>query len=269
MSNRIDAVFARLRDLKRKAFVSYIGAGDPHLDATPDLVLSLARAGADVIVLGVPFSDPLADGVVNQLSAQRALEAGTTLPKLLETIRAIRRRTEVPLVLFTYLNPLLRGGAPGGLAATLREAMEAGADGALILDLPVEESLGDGVFPEGFRRIQLVAPTTPPDRLAAIARAANGFIYYVSREGVTGAQSTVATGIGGQVDAIRAVTGTPVCVGFGVSNPEQARTVAALGDGVVIGSALVSKVGEWGREPDLAARLEAFARPFAEAIHSV
>lgn len=267
--NRIDAAFARLRAEKKKAFVAYIGAGDPHLDATPSLVLALERAGADIVELGVPFSDPLADGVVNQLSAQRALEAGTTLPKLLDTIAAIRKQSQIPIVLFTYLNPLLRGGATSAaLETTLRQAREAGADGALVLDLPVEEGLGAGAFPDDFRRIQLVAPTTPPDRLAAIAKAASGFIYYVSREGVTGQQKEVASGIAAQVAAIKKDALAPVCVGFGVSNPEQARTVAAQGDGAVVGSALVSKVAEWGKEKDLAARLEAFARPFAEAIHS-
>ncbi len=267
--NRIDAAFARLKAEKKKAFVAYIGAGDPHLDATPALVAALERAGADIIELGVPFSDPLADGVVNQLSAQRALEAGTTLPKLLDTIAAIRKTSQVPIVLFTYLNPLLRGAASAeALETTLRQAREAGADGALVLDLPVEEGLGAAAFPDAFRRIQLVAPTTPPARVAAIGKAATGFIYYVSREGVTGQQNEVAAGIAEQVAAIRRHAAAPVCVGFGISNPEQARIVAAQADGAVVGSALVSKVAEWGREKDLAARLEAFARPFAEAIHS-
>jgi len=263
MSNRLDTTFARLRAEKRKAFVAYICAGDPHLDATPALVLALARAGADVIELGVPFSDPLADGVVNQLAAQRALEAGATLPKLLRTIAEIRKQTEVPIVLFTYLNPLLRHG----LAATLLQARDAGADGALVLDLPVEESLGDHAFPADFRRIQLIAPTTPANRLEAIARAATGFIYYVSREGVTGMQSQVSSGVGTQVAVIQARTETPVCVGFGVSNPEQARAIAGSADGVVIGSALVNQIAQLGKDPRLAEKFEAFVRPFAEAIH--
>ena len=265
MSNRLDTAFARLRAEKRKAFVAYICAGDPHLDATPALVLALARAGADVIELGVPFSDPLADGVVNQLAAQRALEAGTTLPKLFRTIAEIRKQTEVPIVLFTYLNPLLRHG----LAPTLLQAREAGVDGALVLDLPVEEALGDNAFPPDFRRIQLIAPTTPANRLETIARAATGFIYYVSREGVTGMQSQVSSGVGAQVSEIRKRTETPVCVGFGVSNPEQARAVAGSADGVVIGSALVNQIAQLGKDPQLAEKFEAFVRPFAEAIHGV
>ncbi|HEY8966859.1 MAG TPA: tryptophan synthase subunit alpha, partial [Candidatus Methylacidiphilales bacterium] len=245
--------------------------GDPTLAATPDLIVALANAGADVVELGVPFSDPLADGVVNQLSAQRALDAGATLPGLLAAVAAARKRTEVPIVLFTYLNPLLRRG----LAETLREAQKAGVDGALVLDLPVGETLegGESVFPEGFRHIQLVAPTTPPERLAAIAARGSGFIYYVSRAGVTGMQSEIAAGIAEQVAAIReaahgqALSALPICVGFGVSTPEQARAVADTADGVVIGSAIVKRIGEWGKEPDLAKRLEDFVRPFAEAIH--
>ncbi len=265
--NRIDAAFERLRAEGKKAFVAYLGGGDPTLAATPDLIVALARAGADVVELGVPFSDPLADGVVNQLSAQRALEAGATFPGLLQAIAEARKRTAVPLVLFTYLNPLLRHG----LAETLRRAHEAGVDGVLILDLPVGETLegGEGTFPEGLRHIQLIAPTTPKERLAAIAAASSGFIYYVSRAGVTGMQSQVAVGIGEHVAAIRGATQgkTPICVGFGVSTPEQARAVAQTADGVVIGSAIVSRVGEWGKEADLAKRLEDFVRPFAEAIH--
>jgi tryptophan synthase alpha chain len=263
MPNRIDTAFARLRAARRKAFVAYISAGDPHLDATPDLVCALADAGADVVELGVPFSDPLADGVVNQLAAQRALEAGATLPKLLKTIEAIRRRTEIPLVLFTYLNPLLRQG----LGATLRQARDAGADGALILDLPLDEKLGDGAFPDDFRRIQMIAPNTPPERAAALAKGAAGFIYYASREGVTGMRSEVSTGTAPQIATLRAWVETPICVGFGISTPEQARAVAATADGVVIGSALVNQIAAGGKGKDLAARFGAFVRPFAEAIH--
>ena len=270
--NRIDATMERLHREGKKAFVAYIGGGDPTLAATPDLIVALANAGADIVELGVPFSDPLADGVVNQLSAQRALDAGATLPGLLAAVAEARKRTEVPIVLFTYLNPLLRRG----LGLTLREAQKAGVDGALILDLPVGETLegGDGVFPEGFRHIQLIAPTSPPERLASIAAAASGFIYYVSRAGVTGMQSEIAEGIAEQVGAIHkaaytsGVKAVPICVGFGVSTPEQARTVAHTADGVVIGSAIVKRIGEWGKEPDLAKRLEEFVRPFAEAIHA-
>lgn len=270
--NRIDSVFANLRVAGRKAFVAYLGAGDPDLAATPELVLALERAGADVVELGLPFSDPLADGLVNQLSAQRALEAGATFPKVLEMIRALRRRSQIPVVLYAYVNPLLRGegGAAASLRAGLEELAEAGVDGALVLDLPPEESLGappEELFPEALRRITLISPTTPPERLAALSRAAGGFVYYVSREGVTGARSDVAAGIPERVAAVRAATETPVCVGFGISTPEQARAVAAQADGAVVGSVLVSQVAQHGKAADLPARLEAFARPFAEAIH--
>ena len=214
--------------------------------------------------LGVPFSDPLADGVVNQQAAQRALESGATLAGLLEKVHEIRTRSSIPLVLFTYLNPIYRFG----LDAFAREAQLAGVDGVLLLDLPPEETLlPTKVLGEALNRICLVAPTTPSERLSGIIRSAQGFIYYVSRVGVTGMQSEIAQGVSDQVRLIKEQTALPVCVGFGVSTPAQARTVAGLADGVVIGSILVSKIKEWGHEPDLAQRLEDFARPFAQAIH--
>ncbi len=265
MSNRLTNCFDRLRSEKRKAFVAYITAGDPSLSVTPELVWALERAGADVIELGIPFSDPLADGVVNQQAAQRALESGATLAGLLKTIQQIRTKSSVPIILFTYLNPLYRFGLNNFSA----QAHQAGADGILLLDLPLEESLVQTQEVEReLCRIHLIAPTTPPERLAVIARAASGFVYYVSREGVTGMQSEVAQGVSMQVQAIRDYTSIPICVGFGISNPDQARKVARIADGVVVGSSLVSKIGEWGREPDIAQRLENFARPFAEAIHA-
>jgi tryptophan synthase alpha chain len=264
--NRLATCFNRLQSEKKKAFIAYLTAGDPSLDVTPDLVFALERAGADIIELGVPFSDPLADGAVNQLAAQRALASGATLPKLLETIRLIRQRSQVPLVIFTYLNPLYRYG-PAKFAAT---AQEVGADGVLVLDLPPEETLISGAdLAGGLCRISLIAPTTPPARLTALAQAATGFIYYVSREGVTGMQTEVSLSIPEQVSRIREHATVPVCVGFGISTSEQAAKVASQSDGAIVGSALVSKIGEWGAFPDIATRLENLARPFAEAIHSV
>jgi tryptophan synthase alpha chain len=267
--NRIDRKFRELRERNRKAFIAYITAGDPHPDRTPELVWALERAGADVVELGVPFSDPLADGVVNQLSAQRALEAGMTPHGLMKILQAIRAKSEIPIVLYSYFNLIYAYG----VERFCLHASEAGADGVLVLDLPPEESqgttgigarLGDGRL----RRISLVAPTTPPDRLPRILEKASGFVYYVSREGVTGMQAQVSGGIGERIDLIRKHTTLPVCAGFGVSSPDQARTVARLADGVVIGSALVDRIAHWGKDPDLAGKLESFARPLAEAIHS-
>jgi len=267
--NRIDLKFRELSARGEKAFVAYITAGDPNPERTPELVWALERAGADVVELGVPFSDPLADGVVNQLSAQRALEAGTSPGRVMEILRAVRAQSQIPIVLYMYFNLIYAYG----IERFCLHAYEAGADGLLVLDLPPEESagttgvgsrLGDG----SLRRISLVAPTTPADRLPMILEKASGFVYYVSREGVTGMQSQTATNMGGPLELLRRQTKLPICVGFGISTPGQAREVAHQADGAVIGSALVNRIAEWGRDEDLAAKLEAFARPLAEAIHS-
>lgn len=265
MDNRIDLTFSRLRTEKRKAFVAYITAGDPNLAQTAKLVPALAKAGVDVVELGIPFSDPLADGVVNQLAAQRALAAGTTIQGIFDTVQTIRATTQIPIVLFTYFNPVFAFGLERFKAA----ALKAGVDGVLLLDLPPEESGGALTEDNLVKRITLIAPTTPEARIESIAKVSSGFIYYVSREGVTGMQSSLATTISANVDLIRKHSKLPICVGFGVSTPDQAKAVAGYADGVIIGSALVNKVAEWGQEADLAAKLENFARPLAEAIHSV
>jgi tryptophan synthase alpha chain len=265
MESRIDQTFARLRGENRAAFVAYLAAGDPTLAAMPELVAALERAGADIIELGVPFSDPLADGAVNQAAADRALRAGATNRGVLETVAAIRRRSAIPLVLFTYLNPVYAYG----FEAFHRDAAAAGADGILALDLPPDEAERNTELlrHEGLQQIRLVAPTTPAERLALIAGRAEGFIYYVSREGVTGVQDQLAADFAAPMAAIRGLTPVPVCVGFGIHTPEQAATVARSADGVVVGSALVRLVAGGGPTGEIAARLEAFARPLAAAIH--
>jgi tryptophan synthase alpha chain len=266
--NRIDRKFRELKARGQKAFVAYITAGDPAPETTPDLVWALERAGADIVELGVPFSDPLADGVVNQLSAQRALEAGTTTPRVLEILQAVRKQSQIPIVLYTYFNLVYAFG----VERFCLQAYQAGADGLLVLDLPPEESgdagigsrLGDG----SLRRICLVAPTSPAERIAKIVQKASGFVYYVSREGVTGMQEHVATSMGNRIDLLRKHTALPICIGFGISTPEQARLVAHQADGAVVGSVLVNRIAEWGKEKDLPQKLETFARPLAQAIHS-
>jgi len=263
-TNRIDSHFAKLRTDGNRAFVAYICAGDPTLEATIDIVLGLERAGVDIVELGVPFSDPLADGVVNQLAAERALKAGATVPKMLEMICTLRTRSQIPLVLFTYLNPVYAYG----YERFHQDAAAAGADGVLVLDLPPDEVAQNAELkptPE-LRHIQLIAPTSPPERIASIARSAEGFVYYVSRLGVTGAQVEIASGIAEQVAIIRAATQVPVCVGFGVSNPEQAATVASMADGVVVGSAIVRLIEMNGSAPDLAQQVEAFVKPLVAAV---
>jgi tryptophan synthase alpha chain len=266
--NRIDRKFRELKARGQKAFVAYITAGDPSPERTPDLVWALERAGADIVELGVPFSDPLADGLVNQLSAQRALEAGTTTPRVMEMIGAIRAQSQIPIVLYCYFNLVYAYG----IERFCLHAHQSGADGLLVLDLPPEESQGDSAVGSrlgdgSLRRICLVAPTSPTERITKIVQKATGFVYYVSREGVTGMQEHIAGSIGGRVEMIRKLTALPVCVGFGISTPEQARAVAQQADGVVVGSALVNRVAEWGSERDLPKKLEDFAAPIARAVH--
>jgi tryptophan synthase alpha chain len=265
--NRIDHCFAGLRAAGKKGFVAYVAAGDPDLITTRSIVLDLVKCGVDIIELGVPFSDPQADGIVNQLAAERALKAGASMAKVLELIREIRKETEIPLVLFTYLNPVYTYG----FEAFHRDAAAAGADGALILDLPPDEAAQNEELSqsEGLKPIRLIAPTTPESRIKLITAQAEGFIYYVSREGVTGAQSALATGIAEQLDLIRASTTTPIAVGFGISTPEQARTVATMADAVVVGSAIVKLIEVYGTTPDLSKELTAFVKPLVEAVKSV
>jgi tryptophan synthase alpha chain len=257
MQNRIDQCFAALRARNEKAFIAYICAGDPSLPRTVDLALALEKAGTDILELGVPFSDPLADGLVNQLAAQRALEAGATVPGVLDCIRQIRTRSQMPIVLYTYLNPICQFG----LEQFHREASEAGVDGLLILDLPPEEDQPS----EGPLHIRLIAPTTPPERIRQICAQAAGFIYYVSREGVTGVQSSVATSVGDQVGEIRKHTSLPIAVGFGISTPEQAAEVARVADGIVVGSAIVQKINEYAAQPNLLDKVSEFVMPLVAA----
>jgi len=260
-ANRIDQKFAALRSQGLKAFIAYICAGDPSLEATRALALALEAAGVDILELGVPFSDPLADGIVNQLASQRALEAGTTPHSVLECVRQIRRDSQIPIVLYTYINPLLALG----FAAFHRDAEAAGVDGLLILDLPPDEDAPKLAPVGGMRRIRLVAPTTPDARIASITAHADGFIYYVSREGVTGEQASVAETLQERVEAIRRTTQLPIAVGFGVSNADQARQIAHLADGVVVGSAIVKRIAQFSAEPDMPALVADFVRPLAAA----
>lgn len=262
--NRIDACFHRLRAQGKKAFVAFIVAGDPHPDRTPALAAALERAGVDILELGVPFSDPLADGIVNQLGAQRALEQGTTLRHVFRIVSAIRRTSQIPLIFYAYFNMIHHYGT----ARFLRTCADHGVDGVLPLDLPPEEAAREWAAVPEVARISLIAPTTPEDRIARIAAASTGFIYYVSREGVTGMQTGIAGGIPQRVALIRRHTTLPVCVGFGVSNPDQARHVAACADGVVVGSALVDRIAAWAHDPDLPDKLQAFAAPLAAGAHS-
>jgi tryptophan synthase alpha chain len=265
MSSRIDAAFTRLRASGSKAFVAYICAGDPDLERSLEIVKTLESCGVDIIELGLPFSDPLADGIVNQMAAGRALAAGATTAGVIELVRRIREVSEIPLVLFTYLNPVYAYG----FAKFHADAAAAGADGVLLLDLPPDEAtLNEELCETGstLQHIRLIAPTTPPERMQRIAASGDGFIYYISREGVTGAQTTLADNIASQVAVIKGGgSATPVCVGFGISTPEQSRAVAAAADGVVVGSAIVKVIAEHGNGPELAEALRAFVEPLVKA----
>ena len=234
MSDPIAERFARLRSEGRRALVCYITAGHPDYDRSLALLRGIVDAGADIVEVGVPFSDPLADGPVIQSSSQHALEQGMTFDRTLELVR--EARVTAPIVLFSYLNPIIAAGANA-----LERAADAGIHGLLITDLPLgadaalEQRFADGPLDY----VRLVAPTTPRERMADIARHGSGFVYLISRLGVTGERADIAADLPRTVALLRGVTDLPICVGFGISTPEQAATVAGLADGVVVGSALV------------------------------
>lgn len=265
-SSRLSDTFTKLSDANQAAFVAYLAAGHPNAEKTVEIVLALEEAGADVIELGIPFSDPLADGVVNQIAAEQALAAGTTTRGVLDIIRAIREKSQIPLVLFTYLNPVYTYG----FEDFHRDAAAAGADGILCLDLPPDEAAVNAELAktEGLCPIRLIAPTTPEERFEDVCKTADGFIYYVSREGVTGVQESLAEGLDQQVAVLKKHTDVPVCVGFGISKPEQAAQVAKSADGVVVGSAIVRTVIDNKDADDVAQIVHDFTKPLIDAAKS-
>jgi len=265
--SRLEDAFARKKAQGRAAFVPYITAGDPDLPATKLFVETLVAAGADVVELGVPFSDPMADGPVNQRSAERALKTRITLRKVLEFVRELRASgVTVPIVLFTYFNPVFAFGCE----AFAREAARAGVDGVLALDLPPEEGVEYRrlLRAAGIDTVFLAAPTTSDARLKLIDEAASGFVYYVSRTGVTGVQSSLSGDLEPELRRLRTQLTKPVAVGFGISDPTQARTVAKLSDGVVVGSALVRLIEEHPKPADAAARIRDFATALVAGMNT-
>jgi tryptophan synthase alpha chain len=260
--SRVAAAFEKARREKRAAFIGYLTAGDPSAAATLGMARALERAGTDILELGVPFSDPIADGPVLQRSAERALASGTTLTRVFELARAIRRETSLAMVLFTYLNPLLRAG----LAPAARRAREAGFDAVLVTDLPPEEA---GEYQPAFRSagldtVFLVSPTSPASRMSAAARLSSGFLYVVSRSGTTGARREMPRGLRDTVRRARRAAGSlPIALGFGISGPETARPAARLADAVVVGSALVQAAADAGEAREEA--VERLARSVVEA----
>jgi len=246
---RLEATFARLRGRGERALVTYFMAGDPSLADTRRLVIEAARRGADVVELGVPFSDPLADGPVIQRAAMRALAAGTTMPRVLETVATLRAEVSVPLVLLAYYNPVLAFG----LKTFARTAADAGVDGVIVADLPPEEAdpLAAEAEAAGLDLIHLVAPTSTPPRVRLIARRSRGFIYVVSRTGVTGERQELPPDLATQIRTLRLVTTKPVCIGFGISTPAQVAAIGRLADGAIVGSAIVRLVEERAGSPTL------------------
>lgn len=261
---RIGQLFERLKREDRKGLIAYLTAGDPSPDRTPALVEALERGGTDLVELGVPFSDPIADGPVIQHAGHRALSAGTTLRRVLEIASEIRRRSRIPLLLFTYLNPVLRYG----LERLAADAAGAGIDGCLLTDASVEEA---GAYVHAMRgagldTVFLAAPTSTPRRMRLVAEYSTGFVYLVSRTGVTGARETLSGSIEPLVTAMRSVTDLPLAVGFGISKPEHVAEVGKLADAVVVGSAIVSLIGQNAENASLEIQLESFVRELKHGL---
>jgi tryptophan synthase alpha chain len=248
--NRIAKVFEEMRHKGERALVGFVTAGDPSIEISLDMVKAMCEAGLDILELGVPFSDPTADGPVIQRSSGRALKAGVTLTRVLEMARELRRATQIPIVLFSYYNPILAYG----VERFYTDARAADVDGLLVVDLPPEESaeMTSAWSGNELALIRLVAPTTPPERMADIAAKASGFLYLVSMTGVTGSAGLNLDEVSGAVEALRARSqGIPICVGFGISTPDQVRAVGALADGAVVGSAFERLIEEHLDDPAL------------------
>jgi tryptophan synthase alpha chain len=261
--SRISSAFRAARKERRAALITYITAGDPDLEQTPALAKALRRAGADVLELGVPFSDPIADGPTNQRAAERALAAGTTLEGVLAAVAVIRAHDELPVVLFTYANPVLSYG----IDRFAEDAAAAGVDGVLFTDVPDEEM---GRFAPALKRcgldpVLLVTPTSTRDRVKAASRHGEGFLYLVSRTGVTGARGELDVELAKNIRITRKLSRLPVAVGFGISTPAQVAEVAAQADGVVVGSAIVDRIARCHGGDDLTAVVQRFVTPLAEA----
>jgi tryptophan synthase alpha chain len=253
---RIDRTFERLRSTHQRALMPYVTAGDPDLDTTRALVREMVRRGGDLVEVGVPFSDPLADGPIIQRASQRALQGGTTLRKILHMMRELRGDVEVPLILMTYYNPVLRYGEEAFVA----DALDAGVDGIIVPDLPPEEAqtLIDLTADTPLAMIFLTAPTSTSARLALISEVSRGFVYYVSRLGTTGVRDQLSGDLRMMLEKVRASTPKPIAVGVGVSTPEHARLVAQMAEGVVVGSAIVKLIEDLRGRKDMLLRVGDF-----------
>ena len=263
-ASRIDRTFTRLHDQHRGGMVTYVTAGDPDAETSAKILIALAEAGADVLEVGVPFSDPLADGPVIQRATERALAAGMTLRGTLDVVRTVRRAVDTPIVLFTYANPVVRMDAD----IFAREAKQAGVDGVLILDYPVEEAgpLRASLLAAGLDPIFLISPTTSEARIRRSGELGRGFLYLISRMGVTGVRDRLDGDIGGLVGRVRAQSRLPVALGFGISSPAQVAQACASADAAVVGSALVQVIADHGAAPDVAQRAGEYVRWLKSAV---
>ncbi len=262
--SRLETRFEQLKAKGEKALIAYIMAGDPSLQETEQLVLELERAGADVIELGVPFSDPIADGPVIQQAADRALRSGTSLRKILESVKKLRARTQIPIVLMAYYNTIHAFGTE----RLCQAAAQAGVDGLIVPDMPADEAgpLKGPAAEAGLRLIFLLAPTSTAERRSYVARQSQGFVYYVSLTGITGAKLSNMADIGQNVEKIRKVAKVPIAVGFGVATPEDAARVAETADGVIVGSAIVKQIAAHQQDSRMVARVGEFVRGLKEAM---
>lgn len=263
--NRIVARFEDLKMNNKKAFIPFITAGDPSLDMTVSLISILESAGADVIELGIPFSDPIADGPSIQRSSLRSLENGTSLSKVMNAVSKTRSITQIPIVLMGYYNPIFKYG----VERFVKDAVEIGIDGVIVADLPPEEAsdMITSARKYDLSTIFLIAPTSTPDRIKLISEASTGYIYCVSSTGVTGARNRISDTLSQMVDQIRQYTEKPIAVGFGVSNPEQAKEIAQFADGVIVGSAIVNIIEKHKDDHEkLILAVEDFAKSLAIAI---
>jgi len=267
MTTRIGKKFNELQAQKEKALIIYLTAGDPSLETTKKLVLALEKAGADILEIGVPFSDPTADGPVIQEAAQRSLKTGTTLAGVLQLIAELRKISQIPIVLFGYFNPIFAYGTE----KFARDAARAGVDGVLVVDLPPEEApeLKKHTDAAGIDFISLIAPTTGTRRAKKIAATATGFLYYISITGVTGTAAPKLGGIKADLKKIRKISSLPIAVGFGISSPEQARQIGRLADGIVAGSALVKLIAENGGKAELLKIVSDYAGRMKKAMKDI
>ncbi|MEP6934721.1 MAG: tryptophan synthase subunit alpha [Nitrospirota bacterium] len=266
MTSKLDRVFAQLKNRGEKALIAYVMAGDPSLQGTEQLVVELERAGADIIELGVPFSDPIADGPVIQQAAERALRSGTSLRTILSMVASLRTRTQIPLVLMAYYNSVYAFGPE----RFCREAAQAGIDGLIMPDMPPDEAgpLKGPAAAAGLPLIFLLAPTSTAERRTFVARQSQGFIYYVSLTGITGAKLLNLADVRKNVEKIRKVTRVPVAVGFGVATPEDAANVAAIADGVIVGSAIVKQIAAYREKPEMVKHVAEFVRSLKTAMRA-